>query len=251
MKNRKNQSKIRKAAENTSRSFRVSDLPPDERPRERLLKLGPEVLSSQELLAIIISSGVAGMPATGIAQMLVSRYGSLAGIADVSTEELRKGIKGMGTARIARLKACFEIARRIENEKRERSFNEKDKKITNPELAYAMIKRRLSDYRKEHFFVISLNSRNKITGIDEISIGTMEASLVHPRETFGAAIRRNAVKVIIAHNHPSGDPEPSEDDINITKRLKEAGSILGIELLDHIVVCRNSFFSFREKNLIV
>ncbi|MCX7705262.1 MAG: DNA repair protein RadC [bacterium] len=240
---------ISKVNEKIKKSFRVSDLPVDERPRERLLKLGPHSLSSQELLAIIISSGVSGASATELAQSLISRYGSLANIADVSVEELRKEIRGMGIAKITRLKACFEIARRIENEKREKILTNRDK-ITSPEYAWTVLKARLLDYRKEHFFVVSLDVRNRIIAVDKISTGTIEASLVHPREAFETAIKRHAVKIIIAHNHPSEDPEPSEDDISITKRLREAGSIVGIDVIDHIIVCKSSFFSFREKGLI-
>lgn len=236
--------------ENTRKKLKVSDLPLEERPRERLLRLGPEFLSSQELLAIIISSGVAGIPATELAQILISRYGSLAGIADVSAEELKKEIKGMGNAKITRLKACFEIARRIENERKQMDLTTKYRKITGPQYVFGAIKSKLLDYKREHFFVLSLNSHNKIIAIDEISTGILDASLVHPREVFDTAIRRRAAKIIIAHNHPSGDSEPSEDDINITRRLKEAGTIIGIELIDHIIVCRNSFFSFKEKDLI-
>ncbi|MCM8825690.1 MAG: DNA repair protein RadC [Candidatus Omnitrophica bacterium] len=214
------------------------------------MNLGPDVLSSSELLAIVISSGVSGIPTTQIAQTLISKFGSLARIAEASSEEIKGLVKGIGPAKIARLKACFEIARRIENEKKEKSFSEKDRKITNPEFAYAMIRKKITDYKKERFFVISLNSHNRIVAIDEISIGTLEASLVHPREAFNLAILRNAAKVIIAHNHPSDNPEPSQDDISTTKRLKEAGSIIGIELIDHIIVCKSSFFSFKEKGLI-
>ncbi|MCM8788450.1 MAG: DNA repair protein RadC [Candidatus Omnitrophica bacterium] len=214
------------------------------------MKLGSNVLSSAELLAIIISSGISGMPATQIAQILISKFGSFAKIAEASAEEIEGLVKGIGPAKIARLKACFEIARRIENEKKEACFSKNDRKITTPEFAYAMVKKKISDYKKERFFVISLNSHNKIIDIDEISVGTLEASLVHPREAFNLAILRNAAKIIMAHNHPSGDPEPSQDDISATKRLKEAGLIIGIELIDHIIVCKNSFFSFKEKGLI-
>ncbi len=164
-------------------------------------------------------------------------------------EELKKEIKGMGVAKITRIKACFEIARRIENERKQLVLTDRNK-ITSPEGAFAILRNKLLDYRKEHFFVVSLDIRNRVISVDEISKGTLEASLVHPRETFSAAIRRNAAKIIIAHNHPSEDPEPSEDDISITGRLKEAGLILGIEVIDHIIVCKNSFFSFKEKGLI-
>jgi len=228
----------------------VSDLPVEERPRERLLKLGPQSVSTGELLAIIIASGVKDMPVMMAAQSLLSYFGSLSKIADASEQELKLAVKGMGPAKIARLKACFELAKRLENEENKNGLHYKDEKITNPSVAYSLVKKHIRAYRKEHFFVVSLDSRNRILGIDEISIGTLEASIVHPRETFESAIKRHAAKIIIAHNHPSDDPEPSEDDIGITTRLKEAGLIMGIELIDHIVICKNSFFSFKEKGLI-
>ncbi|MGB9642569.1 MAG: RadC family protein [Candidatus Ratteibacteria bacterium] len=228
----------------------VSDLPAEERPRERLLKLGPQSVSTQELLAIIIASGVKDMPVMMAAQCLLSCFGSLSKIADASEQELKMAIKGLGPAKIARLKACFELARRLENEEHKNELHYKDEKITNPALAYSLIKKHIRAYKKEHFFVVSLDSRNRILGVDEISTGTLEASIVHPRETFESAIKRQAAKIIIAHNHPSDDPAPSEDDIGITARLKEAGLIMGIELIDHIVICKNSFFSFKEKGLI-
>lgn len=235
---------------NSKNRFTVSDLPVEERPRERLLKFGPEVLSSQELLAIVLGKGVSGVPVTVASQALISRFGSLLNIAEASVEELKNTVKGIGPAKIAQIKACFEIARRIENERSSKikSINE-GTKITSPDVAYKLLKKRLLSYKKEHFFVICLDSRNRILGIDEISKGTLETSIVHPRETFESAIRHHAAKIIIAHNHPSEDPVPSEDDINITRRLREAGLVMGIEIIDHIVVCRRSFLSFKEKGL--
>jgi len=228
----------------------VSDLPVDERPRERLLKLGPQSVSTQELLAIIIASGVKGVPVMMAAQSLLSYFGSLSNIADASEEELKSAVKGIGPAKIARLKACFELAKRLMKAENEQPVCRTEAKITNPEVAYSLIKKHIRAYKKEHFFAVSLDSRNRIIGIDEISTGTLEASVVHPRETFESAIKRHAAKIIIAHNHPSEDPAPSEDDIGITTRLKEAGLIMGIELIDHIVICKNSYFSFKEKGLI-
>ncbi|MCM8806070.1 MAG: DNA repair protein RadC [Candidatus Omnitrophica bacterium] len=233
-----------------SKTFKVSDLPVDERPRERMQRLGPEALSTHELLAIIFASGTKGMPVTVAAQTLMTHFGSLSKIAEASDDEIKSMVRGIGTAKILRLRACFEIARRIENERKYENDLTRSPKITNPLQAYEMIKKKLRVYKKEHFFVVSLNSRNKIIGIDEISTGTLEASIVHPRETFESAIRHHAAKIIIAHNHPSDDPEPSEDDISITRRLKEAGLIMGIELIDHIVVCKSCFFSFKEKGFL-
>ncbi len=235
---------------NPKKVFTVSDLPSEERPRERLLELGPEALSSQELLAIILGKGVSGAPVTVASQALISHFGSLLGIAEASVEELRNAVKGIGPAKIAQIKACFEIARRVEIERSRRIDSiDRGKKISSPDVAYQIVRKRLTSYKKEHFFVISLDSRNRNIGIDEISKGTLEASLVHPRETFKSAIEHYAAKIIIAHNHPSEDPMPSEDDINITRRLRETGLVMGIEVVDHIVVCRKSFLSFKEKGL--
>ncbi|HPP67328.1 MAG TPA: DNA repair protein RadC, partial [bacterium] len=221
--------------------FTVSDLPVDERPRERLLNLGPEFLSAQELLAIIIGKGVKGMSVTTVSQILLSRFGSLLNICEASVGELTNVVKGIGPAKIAQIKACFEIARRIEHEKNNAIASiSKKPKITSPDVAYHIIRRHLVSYKKEHFFVLCLDLRNRLLAMDDISKGTLESAVVHPRETFELAIEHHAGRIIIAHNHPSEDPNPSEDDINITNRLKQAGLIMGIDVIDHLIVCRKS-----------
>lgn len=230
------------------RSFTIHDLPKSERPRERLKKLGSNSLSAQELLALILGRGVRGESVSMTAQKLLSYFGSLEGIMNASLEDLQS-VKGLGLAKASQLKACFEIARRVFT-KSEIAEETKQKEVTSAQEIYELAKSKISNYAKEHLIVLSFDTRNKFLGMDTISVGTLNANLVHPRETFDAAIRRHAAHIIVAHNHPSGDPEPSEDDLEITKRLVESGKILGIEITDHIIVTKNRFFSFKERKLI-
>jgi DNA repair protein RadC len=225
-------------------SFTVRDLPKPERPRERLQKLGPDALSSQELLALVIGRGIPKKSVMTIAQELLSRFGNVKAISQATLEELSQ-IKGIGIAKAAQIKACFELAKRETLEAEEENFD-----IKNPEAVCRLIGSSIKEKAKEHFKLILLNSRNKKIGISTISIGTLTTSLVHPREVFKEALAHSAASVILAHNHPSGDPEPSEDDLKITRKLVESGKILGVEVIDHIIVGKNSFYSFREKGLI-
>jgi DNA repair protein RadC len=226
-------------------SFTVRDLPKPERPRERLQKLGPDALSSQELLALVIGRGIPKKSVMTIAQELLARFGNVKAISQATLEELCQ-IKGIGIAKAAQIKACFELARREDLEPPDLvPFD-----IKNPEAVVKAIRASIQDKAKEHFKLILLNSRNRVIGISNISTGTLTTSLVHPREVFKEAITHSAASVVLAHNHPSGDPEPSEDDLKITKKLVESGKILGIEVIDHIIIGKNSFYSFREKGLI-
>ena len=226
-----------------SKSFTIHDLPVDERPRERLVKFGEQALSAQELLQLILGRGVAGESVAVTAQKLLAQFGSLQKLAEASIEEL-SSIRGIGLAKAAQIKAAFEISRRLSTQ----VPSYKSKELNDPEKVYRLIKNKLRDYHKEHFYIIALNSRNY--SIAEVSVGSLNASVVHPREVFAEAIRNKAASVIFAHNHPSGDPEPSEDDLEITKRLVESGKILGIEVLDHIIVAKDGFFSFKNKGLL-
>lgn len=225
-----------------TKSFTIHDLPKEERPRERLVKFGEQALSVQELLELILGRGIAGESVTVTAQKLLTQFGSLQKLAEASIEEL-SSIKGIGLAKATQIKAVFEISRRFSTQ----IPSYKSKELTDPEKVFRLVKSKLKDYHKEHFYVIALNSRN--WSISEVSKGTLNANLVHPREVFGEAIKSKAASVIVAHNHPSGDPEPSEDDITITKRLVEAGKIMGIDVLDHIIVTKNKAMSFKEKKL--
>lgn len=226
-----------------SKSFTIHDLPEEERPRERLVKFGEQALSAQELLQVILGRGVAGESVVVTAQKLLSQFGSLQKLAEASIEEL-SSVKGIGPAKVAQIKAVFEIGRRLSAQ----APPYKSKELTDPKKAYQLIKSKLKDYAREHFYVIALNSRNH--SITEVSVGSLDASIVHPREVFSEAIKNKAASVIFAHNHPSGDTEPSENDLIITKRLIEAGKILGIEIIDHIIVTKNGFLSFKEKGIL-
>ena len=226
-----------------NKSFTIHDLPKDERPRERLVKFGEQALSAQELLQLILGRGVAGESVAITAQKLLSHFGSLQKLSEASIEEL-SSIKGIGLAKAAQIRAAFEIGRRLSTQ----APSYKSKELTDPEKVYRLIKSKLRDYHKEHFYIIALNSRNY--SIAEVSVVSLNASIVHPREVFAEAIKNKAASVVFAHNHPSGDPEPSEDDLLLTKKLVESGKILGIEVFDHIIVVKDDFFSFKNKGLI-
>jgi len=226
-----------------NKSFTIRDLPKEERPRERLVKFGEQALSAQELLQLILGRGISGESVAVTAQKLLAQFGSLQKLAEASIEEL-SSIKGIGLAKAAQIKAVFEISRRLSTQ----APSYKSKELTDPEKVYRLVKSKLKDYHKEHFYIIALNSRNY--SISEVSVGSLNTSIVHPREVFAEAIKNKAASVVFAHNHPSGDPEPSEDDLEITKQLTESGKILGIEVIDHIIITKTGFISFKEKNLI-
>lgn len=235
-------------------TYTVHDLPKSERPRERLIELGAERLTSAELISVILNTGIKGESVLMISQKLLMHFGSLKGIMDASLEDIQQ-IKGLGQMKASKLKASFAIAKKvIEEINLSNETKDSDRKrynaVTSPDILFGILKSRIINFSKEHFFVISLDTRNNFIGIDEISVGTLTASLVHPRETFESAIKRHAAHIIISHNHPSGDTEPSEDDIKITRRLVDAGKIMGIEVLDHLIVTERSYFSFKEKFLI-
>ncbi len=225
-------------------SFTVRDLPKSERPRERLIKFGPEALSAQELLALIIGRGIPKKSVMNIAQELLARFGNIKAISQASIAALSE-IKGIGLAKAAQIKACFELGKRQDLEPELKNYV-----IKNPQSVVKAIRASIKDKAKEHFKLILLDTRNKIIGISTISIGTLNAGLVHPREIFKEAIIHNSASVVLAHNHPSGDPEPSDEDLTITKRLVKSGKILGIEVIDHIIIGKTNFSSFKERGLI-
>lgn len=226
------------------------DLPLEERPRERLIARGAENISAQELIAIVMGRGVAGKSVISIAQDLLKKFGSLEGVVSASLQELQE-IEGLGPAKALQLKACLEIARRvIKDEALNEKKRDSTKSIAQPEDIARLVKPLIRNWQKEHFFVVSFDNRNRVLAVDLIGIGTLSANLVHPRETYEIAISRHAASIAISHNHPSGDPEPSEADLEITARLAEAGKIMGIQLLDHIVISKTHLYSFRENKLI-
>lgn len=228
------------------KSFTVNNLPPEERPRERLAALGPEALSINELIAIILSRGISGESVMTTSQNLLANFGSLQGLKDASLQDIQ-AIKGIGMAKACQIKAAFELARRLENH--QLPTPKLNQKSISSKNIYKLVKNQIGNFAKEHFIAISLDTRSKILAVDTIHIGTLTASLVHPRETFNIAIRNHAAAIIVAHNHPSGDPEPSSEDLKITKLLFEAGQILGITMLDHLILGKNTHFSFRENKI--
>ena len=226
-------------------SFTIHDLPAEERPRERLKKFGPQALSGPELLALVIGRGIAGKSALVIAHELLRRFKSIKRISEATVEEL-SGINGIGLAKAAQLKACFELGRRQDLEDEPSKYKYE---LTSPQAVVKAVRASIQDKAKEHFKLVLLNVRNSILDVSTISVGTVSASLVHPREVFKKAIAHGASSVVLAHNHPSGNPEPSEDDVKLTQRLVEAGRLLGIEVLDHIIVTTKEFVSFKERGL--
>ena len=227
------------------KSFTVHDLPLSERPRERLLKHGVEELSAQELIALILGRGIKDESVVITAQKLLSHFSGLKKLATASIEELTR-IKGIGPAKAAQIKAAFELGKRLDN------YHDEDKKITikSPEDVIKAVKLQLKGKKKEHFLALSLDTRNHLINTWQISIGSLDSSIAHPREVFKEAISATAASVILVHNHPSGDTTPSEEDIKLTKRLAEVGEIIGIEVLDHIIICDQAHLSMKAKNII-
>jgi len=226
------------------KSFTIHDLPLSERPRERLQKFGVEALSAQEVLALILGRGISGESVMVTAQRLLSQFGSIKGIGGASVEELSQ-LKGIGLAKAAQIKAAFELANRLEG------YAEVGAKpiIKKPEDVVDLVKVRLKGKKKEYFLALMLDTRSRLIKVAEISIGSLDGSIVHPREVFKEAISASAASVVFVHNHPSGDPTASEDDIGLSKRLAGAGEIVGIDVLDHIIVGDERFLSLKREGM--
>ena len=205
---------------------------------------GAEALSSQELLALILGRGIRGESVMVTAQRLLSAFGNVKNISQASLEEL-SAIKGMGTAKASQLKAAFELGRRKEEDNREQIS------VKSHQDVIKLVRQKLKDKKKEHFLILCLDTRNNLIKISNISTGTLDANLVHPREVFKEAIQSLSSSIILVHNHPSGNPEPSDADIDITKRILETGKAVGIDILDHIIIANNRSFSFKEKGIVL
>lgn len=222
----------------------IRDLPAEERPREKLQSFGAEALSNAELLAILLRTGSARESAVQLAARILSRSGGLRLLPGLSLEEMKE-IKGVGPAKAIQIKAALELGRRLATLPPEEAQS-----ITSPQRAAALFMEQLRYKRKEHFMILLLNTKNHVISKEEISIGSLNTSIVHPREIFNIPLRKSAASVILVHNHPSGDPSPSQEDLEVTRRLVEAGNILGIAVRDHLVIGDGCYFSFKEKGLL-
>jgi DNA repair protein RadC len=222
---------------------------PSDRPRERLQERGAAALSNPELIAILLRTGMKGQSAVQVAQRLLKEIGPLEELARVPLETLAK-LKGMGTTKAIQLKAAFELARRLSESSRDRQ-----KAISSPEDAAAVVREEMRTLDREEFGVLLLNTKNALIKKCPVSRGSLNASIVEPREVFKDAIAASAASMILVHNHPSGDPTPSSEDIAITKRLVKAGELLNISVLDHIILghratgCDSDFVSLKELGL--
>ena len=222
-------------------TYHMKELPPEDRPREKLIKNGAAALTDSELLAILIGSGTPEKSALDIARDLTADNGVLNNIAIVhDVKELAK-TKGLGRAKASIIIAALELGRRIASA--EPLLRDS---ITSPEDGVALLMPRLRYEAKEHFLVVLLNSKNKVLDIEQISEGSLNSSVVHPREVFAPAVLHHAAAILTAHNHPSGDPTPSKEDKDLTNTLVQAGKYMGIPVLDHIIIGDARYFSFKE-----
>jgi DNA repair protein RadC len=228
--------------------LKIRELPPDDRPREKLIARGATALTLAELIALLLRTGVPGANAVEVASELLARYGSLNGLSRCTLDELKK-IPGIGPAKAIELTAVFELGKRLTKETLNRE------KIDTPELVYRLLADDLRGLHKESLRVILLDTRYRLQRIEEVSLGSLNESIAHPRDVFRPAVISSAYAVIVAHNHPSGDPSPSQADHSLTRRLAEAAELLQIKLLDHIIIGapsenRAPYFSFKEAGVL-
>ena len=223
----------------------VKDLPFDDRPREKLLLRGAQNLSDAELIAILLRTGKKGKSVLEIAREIINSEGNLALLATKTVDSLNK-FDGIGNDKAATLAAAFEISRRILSQAKWIS----NRKVTSPQDMAEIFIPLLRDEVKEKFIVVCLNSANRVIKYETISIGILNSSLVHPREIFKVAIDNSSASIILIHNHPSGNPEPSNEDIKITKKIVESGKILDISVFDHLIIAGETYTSFVEKRII-
>jgi len=216
----------------------------EDRPRERLERLGAAALSNVELLTVLVGSGTRAWPADRIADRLASEFPGLRGLAARTVSDLT-GIEGVGSATAARLAAACELGRRLQRERRERQ-----PVLATPRAVWRHLSLELRDRERERFLVLCLNTRNELVRESVVSVGSLNASIVHPREVFKPALACSAAAVVVAHNHPSGDPSPSAEDREVTRVVAEAGRLLDIPLHDHVIIGADSYHSFRDAGLL-
>ncbi len=222
-------------------NFKLTDLPKNERPRERLFRYGAYALSNAELLAIILRTGSQKEDVLSLCNRIISDCNGLNGLLSCDTQDFLS-LCGIGEAKAAQLIALSEISKRF------KAFKSGDEyRITSAKSAAEYVMEDMRYLKKEYLKLIMLNSKNVVISVKHISVGSLNSAIVHPREVFLEAIKNSSASIIICHNHPSGDPTPSKEDINITNRLKECGKILGIEVLDHIIIGNGIYVSLKER----
>lgn len=222
----------------------IRELPAEERPRERLQNHGPSAVSTAELLAIQLRIGTKERSALGLAELLLSHFGGLRGVSNAGIEELSQ-VKGIGPVKAIEIRAAVELGRRL------CALSDQEKPIIrSPQDVANLLLPEMRDLKKEHFKSLLMDTKNGVMKTTTVSVGILDSSLVHPREVFKDAILASAASMIVAHNHPSGDPTPSNEDKRVTLRLAEAGQLLGIELLDHIILGDNRWVSLKERGVI-
>jgi DNA repair protein RadC len=224
--------------------IKLTDLPKNERPREKLLRYGAESLSNGELLAIILRTGSKSENILNLSNRILCQCGGINGLLSAEFESLQE-LKGIGEAKATQLIALSELSKRF------KSFKSGEEiKITQPQNVAQYIMEDMRHLKKEYLKIIMLNTKNIVIKVTDVSMGSLNSSIVHPREVFVEAIKCSSASIIICHNHPSGDPTPSKEDINITNRLKECGKLLGIEVLDHIIIGNGTYISLKEKGFL-
>ncbi|MCH5135741.1 RadC family protein [Clostridium thailandense] len=226
------------------KSLKIMDLPTNERPRERLLRYGVEALSNSELLAIILRSGSKKESILNLSSRIIKENGGLNGLLNCTIDDFMS-LHGVGRAKATQLIALSELSKRF------KSYKDGDEyRIVKPDDAANLVMEDMRHLKQEHLKVIMLNTKNVVIFIKDVSVGSLNSSIVHPREVFCDAIRKNSASIVICHNHPSGDPTPSNEDINVTHRLEECGKLLGIDLLDHIVIGNGAYISLKQKGIL-
>lgn len=224
----------------------IKEMPETERPREKMLLEGPQILSNAELIGIILSSGTQNQTAIDLGRSVLCRHNEgLSFLRNCSMQELME-IRGIGPAKAAQIIAAVELGKRISLTGRDMRY-----RIKCPEDISRLVMEEMRYLKKEVFTILLLNTKHEVISIEKISVGSLNASIVHPREVFHPAIRKSSSAIILVHNHPSGDPTPSSEDQNITKRLIDAGTLLGISVLDHVIIGDNVYTSLRELNSVL
>jgi len=224
--------------------FMIKEIPIEERPRERFLKYAKESIQTHELIAIILRTGSKDESVIELSKRVLYQYPNLKELSNTTIKTLTN-IKGIGNAKAIELLAAFELGRRTSND----YFTEKVK-LQSPESVYLLLKDQFEMKTQEHFIALYLNTKAELIKKQVLFVGSLNASLVHPREIFKHAVVNSAASIVIVHNHPSGDPTPSKNDIEVTKVIHQNSMMMDIQLIDHIIIGRNKYFSFKEKNII-